>query len=342
MADENLKVFLPPENRVIVKNPSAKPPSEGDSRDIGLYGRNLLDDIYKDYQLQITDWKNSFGKVMGSFHLAVERRNRKLEEAARERERDAAIGAFILQLLTAGSMSFIAAWVEHAFVPSLTKMTKIKDQFLVGPKGFESLVKTTKTIHTQRFSELQAIAFGKLTHDLGDLGHGALGIPRRWRTGKSDFPQPQTKDYPIDTPAGVDLLKTDLQTDVDDSGKVLLSQLADAESWMNKSTDFGTAWIDASQGDSDKARAAILRHFTKRRDEWADNWEFFGRVPSSFTETMLAEEYERGLWAAYFKWRLSPAGMNDAEKAFFAPIRRRKVAGEPHNGPLEGAERLHG
>jgi hypothetical protein len=248
-------------------------------RALGDYGWKLLEAIDKDYQKQITVWKDAFADVVAAYATAVDMRNKTFEEAKEERERDAARAAFVFSLVTGGAMVFLGAWVQYAVIPKFT-VSKYNLKF----SDWENF--GTK-VTTARFSNMQASMFGGITKEVG----GKL-IPLA-------FPKPKAIPYPMDLPSVGFNLTADFGKLVDESSAVVRDQLSEAQTWMNESTEFGEAWAAYTGGNAERARTQIRLHFDKLRQEWANNWEFFGKTPKQSVRKLVADQYERGLWAAY-------------------------------------------
>jgi hypothetical protein len=47
------------------------------------------------------------------------------------------------------------------------------------------------------------------------------------------------------------------------------------------------------------AQNRIRQHLQSLRDKWAKAWPYFGSDPKPFTQTVLADSFERGLWSEY-------------------------------------------
>jgi hypothetical protein len=204
------------------------------------------------------------------------------EAAKEERERDAARDAFIFSLVVGGAMVFLGAWVQYGLVPRATTRTA-KWDFSKYPTSVPGL----KIVTSQRFNHMQAKMFGGLTEEVGG------------RVIEHEFPKPKAISYPMDLPSVGFNLTADFNKLVDESSKVVLDQLLEAQTWMNEGTEFGEAWAAYTGGNAERARMEIRLHFDKLRQEWANNWEFFGKTPKQSVRKLLADQYERGLWAAY-------------------------------------------
>lgn len=264
----------------------APPPTDASiqrDRAIGQYGYNLIDQISKDYVVQVDRvWKPAFSDVIAAFATAVESRNKTLEILAAEREREAEFNAFVFSLLTAGAMRFLGAYVQYTFIPSL-KNVEAKWDFSKGPKSIPGL----KITETDKFSRLQASAFGGIVQDIGN------------RVAEGLFPDPVRKAYNLDSWSGVFNLQADVTIHIDKSAKIVLDQFSDIQKWMNESTEFGAAWIAITDGNVENARVMVRARCLELRNQWARQWEFFGKSPKPIIRSMLAEKYERALWAGY-------------------------------------------
>ena len=145
----------------------AAPPSANNSaeqtrqryRDLGTYGEQLMERIYKDYDSQIEDWKISFGDVVTAFARAIGGRDRTLKEAELEHQRDAALEAFVFSLLLAGSMRFLGAYVQYTLVPRIKHSAKV--QWDSSMPGVGVLV----PVSAPMFSSMTASAFGGVVMD---------------------------------------------------------------------------------------------------------------------------------------------------------------------------------
>ena len=118
--------FLPP-GAVAKGTPPPKPRPNADReadpriqshRQLGLYGWQVIESIYKDYQAQITVWKNAAKDVTAAYATAVDRRIQAFREAEKERASDAAKDAFIFSLLAGGTMAILGSWVQFSLVPT--------------------------------------------------------------------------------------------------------------------------------------------------------------------------------------------------------------------------------
>jgi hypothetical protein len=83
------------------------------------------------------------------------------------------------------------------------------------------------------------------------------------------------------------------------SKQLVLNQFKDVQGWMTDSTDFGSDWMLYADGNFERARVEIYRHIDSLRQKWAKEWEFFGKAPTTIHQNLLADQYERSLWAGY-------------------------------------------
>ncbi len=273
--------------------PSAKQASSASPLDRAIcdFGWKKLDRIQDEYMRQITTWKKAFKQVLGAFSLAIVQRDSKLEEAKRQRERDAAVAAAILELLTAGSMRFLGAYVQYTFLPNKFRRTVHRIEIT---DGFLNVIE--KPIE---FSKVQASALGGVVQDVGKAV-----VPQLM--GEQKFPEPQKKQYRLDTWAGVGVLEADLDNNIDESAKTVFDQLDKAKNWMNESTEFGTTWAKRGGGTLGTVQQQIDNHLNKLRADWAAESEFFGRTPNPPQRQLLADHYERALWADHTLHLLTP------------------------------------
>jgi hypothetical protein len=260
------------------------------ARSVNDYAHRVVEKIQRDYVSQTGKWKLAFEHVVTAFASAIEQRDIALEQAKAAREREAAVGAFVLSLLTAGSMKLLSVYVEHRFIPSFTYQHRVVADLKVAPEA------------VRRFSDAQAAAFGGLVEEAGkELMNGLKPEPSR------DFPQPpKSADYRLDTSAGLRKLDTDFATLIDDSASVVKDQFESVLGWMNHQPDFGQAWLAHTGGNLTAARAAVKARLLELREQWAQKWEFFGTTPTDFNPRQypgrrdrLANHFERSLWASY-------------------------------------------
>jgi hypothetical protein len=297
-----IKPFLPPGVA-----PSARPaplprsgfdreadPRVRDDRALGDYGYKVLDSIYKDYGQQIAVWKNAFKEVTAAYATAVGMRNKTFEAVQAERkaeaEAHAAVLGFVFSLMTAGSMVCLGAWVQYKLVPGLVTRTA-KWDFSKGISSVPGLTTTT----AEKFTKMQAAMFGGIIKDAGKDIVKAVG-------GKIDkylFPEPKRITFPMDQPSVAANMDADFSKLVDESAEVVLRQIKDVQIWMYEGTEFGEAWARRAGGHLDRARMEIRLHIDALRQEWANEWQFFGKTPNKIQRTFLAEQYERGMYAEY-------------------------------------------
>lgn len=288
---------------------SAPPDREADpkvrrARDLCDYGYKILDDIYKDYQLQIGGWKNQFGEIISALFTAAERRDQTLQAAQKERERDAAEEAFVVNLIfslaTMGSMAFLGEFVK-ASLPNV-KLGSLKTDFadkwnVVGAWERNAYV-ISKVLQVEtvvlktpiEFTKFQTGLFGTLLKDTGNKL-----IPLAFPSP----PAPRAAPPPVTTKAGIESIRTDFEKMMTDSAALVLGQIKKVQQWMNQESEFGEAWLADSKGNMEIARASVLRHMQGLRDDWAKNWEFFGKSPAAVPRALLAEQYERAWWATH-------------------------------------------
>jgi len=109
-------------------------------------------------------------------------------------------------------------------------------------------------------------------------------------------------------------LDADFSRLVDESAGVVLKQLRDTQDWMREGTEFGEAWLKHTKGNEELARTCIRQHLDKLRREWADQWDFFGKVPRKIDRFLLANQFERALWA-YFIVQLFDAAIDAVSRS---------------------------
>jgi hypothetical protein len=299
MADPNAALyatFLPPVSRSMAeanervapywKPPSRTPPA-GIQRALNDYALQLLDVIEKEYRSQIRAWQGAFKEITAAFATAVYNRDTTLGEAEAQRAREAAVEAFIFGLLTAGAMRFLGAYVQVSVVPAI-KTEQVVQQF----PDVQALQFLTETQTVERFSKLQAAAFGGIVQDVGNRTLPALA-------GTSAFPKPKAATNRLDSWSGVINLQTDLEKFLGDSSDAVLGQFLEVEKWLIRDTGFGDAWAATANDNADVARVWIYKHFDRLRQEWAKQWEFFGTTPTVPSRGGLAKQFERALWATY-------------------------------------------
>jgi hypothetical protein len=278
----------------IVPPSAIKPPPVTDAtiqrdRALGQYGYNLVEQISKDYAIQVDRvWKPALNDAVAAFATAVERRNNTLKIAEAEKAEKAAFNAFVFSLLTAGAMRFVGAYVQYAFVPSFKVPTYSWDI----SKGI-GVVPKLNVNYAEKFSKLQQSAFGGIAQDIGNRAAGLL------------LPKPKQASYDFASWSGVINLQTDLNKSIEESAKAVLEQFAAVQTWMNDDAEFGSAWMKISDGKVENARALIKNHIVKIRETWAAKWEFFGKSPIPVARALLADHYERTLWAGYLVEQLA-------------------------------------
>lgn len=257
---------------------------------LGQYGRDLLDIIKDDYEIGVPQWKAAFEDVLDAWDSALKGREQTFVKAQKEREADAARDAFVLSLLTSGAMVFLGALVQYAVVPKFTATNykfvskynwDTSDLEKFGTK-FEGLVGKTE----ERFSKMQAAMFGGIVKDAG----GKV-VPLA-------FPKP-TAIFSPDNLLTVQHLKATNEHLFADSIKVVVGTLKDAKQWMIDDTEFGELWAAYCNFNENNARAAIRARISDLRDQWAKDWQFFGQTPRPVPVPLLANQYERALWADY-------------------------------------------
>jgi len=139
-------------------------------------------------------------------------------------------------------------------------------------------------VSVQRFSDLQADAFGQIAQGLGN------------QVVQSTFPKPDSVSFHLDSSAGVELLRNQFLDFIDASANVVIKQFTNAQTWMNESNEFGEAW--AKFGGADP-KAKIRLHFDDLRKDWAKQWTFFGTAPLPIATPILTDTIERALWAGH-------------------------------------------
>jgi hypothetical protein len=91
--DPLLKQFMPsspappkPRTKATSANPQTADreadPAIRRARELCDYADKILEDIYKDYEIQIADWETQFGEVLTALNTAVENRRITLEKAS--------------------------------------------------------------------------------------------------------------------------------------------------------------------------------------------------------------------------------------------------------------------
>lgn len=289
--------FLPSGHRPI-SNPPKQPPAPTNvdreaspavqrHRVLNQYGINILNGIQKDYDRGVSDWKIAFGDILAALSSAIGKRDAVLEAEKLAREKEAAVTAFIMSLLTAGSMRFLGAYVQYSFFPSFLSKSHVMVTMKNGAPAW--------TLVTQEFSKLQASAFGGIAQDIGN------------RAVALTFPSPRKPNYQLERATDVELLRADFNRLLEAGASLVSQQLSDAQEWMNESTEFGAAWAAQHAENQEKARFSIRTHFEKLRKQWAEKWVFYGREPAQISKLALAEEIERSLWAAYVARALESA-----------------------------------
>ena len=293
-----IRPFLPP--GVTPSARPAPPPRSGRDREtdprvirahmLGNYGNQLLDIIYKDYQLQIPVWKNAFKEITAAYATAVGMRNKTFEAVEEERKAEAAAQAarlgFIFSLMTAGSMICLGAWAQYSVVPGFKN---VKWDFSKGLTAVPGLTITDK------FSKMQAAMFGGIIKDVGKDVAKAVG----GKIEKYIFPEPKRITYPMDQPSVAANMDADFSKLIDELVAVVLNQIKDVQNWMFEGTEFGEAWAARTGGNLERARMEIRLHIDTLRQEWAKEWQFFGKTPCMIQRPALAEQYERGMYAEY-------------------------------------------
>lgn len=310
-----------------------KPPPATDAtiqrdRALGQYGYNLLEQISKDYTMQVDRvWKPAFNDVVAAFATAVERRNNTLKIAEAEKAEKAAFNAFIFSLLTAGAMRFVGAYVQYAFIPSFK--TPVSYSWDIS-KGIGVVPKLNAT-YAETFSKLQQSAFGGIAQDIGN------------RVASAILPKPKQAVYDLASWSGVINLQTDFNKSIEESAKAVIEQFAAIQIWMNQEAEFGSVWMKLSDGTVENARALVRAHILEIRKGWANKWEFFGKSPVPIVRELLADHYERTLWAGYLVEQLANTMFFDnvAEKAVVNRLKLLNVVlAETNDGRLDQANRM--
>jgi hypothetical protein len=79
----------------------------------------------------------------------------------------------------------------------------------------------------------------------------------------------------------------------------VLGEFKKVQQWLNQESEFGEAWLAFSGGSRESARSKIVAHIESMRNDWAKNWDFFGKRPFDISRASLANLYERAWWATY-------------------------------------------
>ena len=261
-------------------------------RELGEWAYRVVDGIRDDYLRQIDKvWKPAIGIVFAAFATAISNQEKVKKLAEQEREERAAMVSLMLGLIGAGAMSFLGAYVEHVFMHRFKTVQTHKDYKGWFAKiawsgdigdGPRVLSVTTKP----RFSDYQRAAFGNFASGVGDKLI-ELAYPT---------PQPMGKEFDWSTPF---VLRERMHAHMDGAANVILERLDEVKKWLNSpDPEFGEIWC-AFSGTTERARVEIVPHFTALRDDWARRWLFYGTNPALVNEPLLAETFERTLWAVY-------------------------------------------
>lgn len=278
-------------------------PAVRNAEDLCDYAYKIMDDIYKDYERSLGTWETAFGEVLAAVAIANDMRNKTLEAVQDERAKDAARAAFInnlvFSLLTVGVMSYVGEFAK-AGLPKLQigkQQSALVDQKSMWLDSFKTDTYFATKIVTQKavvskspvqFNQFQANVFGAIVKDSGN------------RLIPLAFPKPpELVPYRIDSPSGLESLRQDLNKNVRESKGLVLGELKKVQQWLNQVSEFGEAWLAFCGGSKKLAEIQIVLHIEKLRDDWAKNWEFFGKTPFVISRTLLAELYERAWWATY-------------------------------------------
>jgi hypothetical protein len=277
------RIFLPPGAPA---KPDAFPSRPGQDREanprvqkdraLGDYGFKLVEIISDDYKKQIGKWTQAFKEITAAYATAVGQRAKTFAAAHEERAADAAADALFFSLVVGGAMTILGAWVT-VMLPRI-KVKDFEDEWVGGAYSVTG---------PQTFSALQAAAFGGITTDAG----GKLAALA--------FPGAPKAAYPMDQPSIAANLDADFGRLIRDSADLVLQQMTDAKTWMNEGTEFGDTWLANAKGNVEQARVQIRVHFDKLRKHWAEGWKFFGATPQGIARALLAEQFERTLWAGY-------------------------------------------
>jgi hypothetical protein len=282
------KIFLPQGLHSIAK-PNVHPLRPGSDReanprvtrdhDLGDFGYKLVARVRDDYDKQIGTWKLAFMDVTAAYATAVGMRASTFGTAQAERDADAARDALIFSLITGGAMVLLGAWVTTSLVSLKITETTLK---------FTASIPEVTSITRDRFTALQAAMFGGLVTDTGGkLAPVVFPLSNYQRT------------YPMDQPSVAVNLDADFGRLIEECAQVVRQQMSDTQLWMNPGTEFGEAWLAHANGNVDLARLQIRMHFDKLRQQWADEWQFFGKTPIKINRMLLANQFERALWADY-------------------------------------------
>lgn len=283
----------PPPKKTGVKKPAkphSAPPSPGPTpnpidqyRALGQYGYNLIDGIVRDYDAQIAKWKIAFSEVVTAFATAVDQRNQTLTKAKRESERDAAYDAFVLSLATAGAMRFLGNYLQY----DVMARSFPSKGFVYKNAQFGDLkIQVATPLPPLEFSRAQAALVGGLVQDAGN------------KTIPYVVPLPKVS-YELSSWAGVENLRADFLKLLEESQQSVIRQFGAAQAWMNQHPDFGAAWLTVAGGNVELARVMILQQFESIRWTWVALWEFYGKEPYPITRALLANTFERALWAGF-------------------------------------------
>lgn len=310
--DALLKLFMPPVKaqssqaqtknaKVTQKQAQKSSDRESDpairrARDLCDYAYKIMDDIYKDYERQLVEWEKQFGEILAALAIANDQRDKTFRTVDEERAQDAAKVAFlnnlVFSLLTVGSMAYLGEFVK-AGLPKI-QIGKAKydfvDAFQYDMYLAERVLVTNKVLVKSpvQFNEFQANVFGDIAKDTSNFL-----IPLT-------FPKPpEMVSYRVDSPGGLESLRSDFNGNVKDSKKLVLGEFKKVQQWLNQESEFGEAWLAYTDGNVDLARNQIVSHIEKKRDEWAAKWEFFGKTPIAVSRFLLADLYERAWWATY-------------------------------------------
>lgn len=291
---------------------SAKPadpesdPSRQLARRLGTYGAAILRDKIKvEYLNQRAVWNKHISKIATAFSVALAQQAETLKKDEQDRRASAELCVFVFSLVSGVVMRWAGTYVQYKLYPSLASSLKTKTLTFNDTNWPDMIVPGAVKISEMDYDKALASFFGGTLQDFGNRISSFTSRPG----GHSPY-----AGLADDDPRTlVRIVEQSLKDAVDDGTQAVADQMDEAVFWMEQSPDFGAAWSALTNGQETPARDLIRQQFQDVRDRWAKAWPYFGQNPKPFDQSILAQEFERALWAGFFEGYFSQA----AKKAGF-------------------------
>jgi hypothetical protein len=293
----------PPKGAKSHPKSSAPPDPEKDpgrqvARRLGTYGAMILRDKIKvDYVGQRDTWNTHIANVTTAFSLALGKQSAVLRDSQTELSKRGEVALFIFSLVCAGVMRWAGGFVQYKLYPNYTEALKTKLVRLpstLNPKTIP-LGGAVFPITEMDYNKQMASFVGGMVQDVGNRVTSTYVSP----TLKQADPWKGVADG--DHVSLVRVTEATLKQALAAGTKVVEDQMDDAIFWMQQSPTFGERWAQFSGGNESVALTRIRQHMQSLRDKWAKDWPYFGKDPKPFTPSVLADSFERGLWAEYIE-----------------------------------------